>query len=180
MNASKWVVDKSWTLFLDRDGVINVRFPGDYVKRVEDFEFLPGVKQAIAKFSSLFGRIVVVTNQQGIARGLYSHEDLKEIHDHMQSEIEKAGGKIDAVYYAPELDSENSPMRKPGNGMALAAKKDFPEIDFSKAVMVGDSESDMVFGKSAGMRIVFLGDEEIGVKIDERVNSLLEFAAKLR
>lgn len=51
MNASKWVVDKSWTLFLDRDGVINVRFPGDYVKRVEDFEFLPGVKQAIAKFS---------------------------------------------------------------------------------------------------------------------------------
>lgn len=180
MNASKWVVDKSWTLFLDRDGVINVRFPGDYVKRVEDFEFLPGVKQAIAKFSSLFGRIVVVTNQQGIARGLYSHEDLKAIHDHMQSEIEKAGGKIDAVYYAPQKDSENSPMRKPGIGMALAAKKDFPEIDFSKSAMVGDSESDMVFGKSAGMRIIFLADEEIGVDIDERVDSLLEFAAKLR
>lgn len=73
---------------------------------------------------------MVVTNQQGIARGLYSHEDLKAIHDHMQSEIEKTGGKIDAVYYAPQRDSENSPMRKPGIGMALAAKKIFLKLIF--------------------------------------------------
>jgi len=58
-----WNIDKSWTLFLDRDGVINVRFPGDYVKRVDEFEFLPGVPEAIAKFSNLFGKVIVVTNQ---------------------------------------------------------------------------------------------------------------------
>ena len=103
-NSSDWQIDKSWTLFLDRDGVINVRFPGDYVKRVEEFEFLPGVKQAIAKFSSLFGRIIIVTNQQGISRGVYSHEDLKAIHDHMKSEIEKAGGKLISQ---PETFGEN-------------------------------------------------------------------------
>ncbi|HET6991545.1 MAG TPA: HAD family hydrolase [Bacteroidia bacterium] len=175
-----WNIDKSWTLFLDRDGVINVRFPGDYVKRVEEFEFLPGVKQAIAKFSSLFGRIVVVTNQQGIARGIYTHEDLKAIHDYMKREIGKAGGKIDAVYYAPQLDSENSPMRKPGIGMALQAKKDFPEIDFSKSIMIGDTASDIQFGKTAGMKVVFLGDEEIGIDVNGRIDSLLEFAAKLQ
>ncbi|MCX6310520.1 MAG: HAD family hydrolase [Bacteroidetes bacterium] len=176
---SVWNIDKSWTLFLDRDGVINVRFPGDYVKRVEEFEFLPGAKKAIAKFSSLFGRVVVVTNQQGIARGIYTHEDLKAIHDFMKGELEKEGGKIDAVYYAPQSSSENSPMRKPGIGMALQAKNDFPEIDFSKSIMVGDTKSDIEFGKAAGMKVVFVADEEIGIAIDERVDSLLEFAVKL-
>ncbi len=178
-NSPNWKIDKSWTLFLDRDGVINVRFPGDYVKRVDEFEFLPDVKKAIAKFSSLFGRIVVVTNQQGIARGIYTHDDLKAIHDFMKSEVEKAGGKIDAVYYAPQRDFENSPMRKPGIGMALQAKKDFPEIDFSKSIMVGDSESDVKFGRAAGMKVVFLSNEECTMATDERVASLLEFAAKL-
>lgn len=176
---ANWKIDKSWTLFLDRDGVINVRFPGDYVKRVEEFEFLPGVTKAIAKFSSLFGKIVVVTNQQGIARGIYTHDDLNAIHAHMKSEIEKAGGKIDAVYYAPQRASENSPMRKPGIGMALQAKIDFPEIDFSRSIMIGDTNSDMEFGKTAGMKVIFLGDETLGIDVDERVDSLLEFAAKI-
>lgn len=178
-NLSNWNIDKTWTLFLDRDGVINVRFPGDYVKRVEEFEFLPGVTKAISKFSSVFGRIVVVTNQQGIARGIYTHEDLLAIHTHMKNEIEKAGGKIDAVYYAPQLDSENSPMRKPGIGMALQAKKDFPEIDFSKSIMIGDTDTDIQFGKTAGMKVVFLADEELGIEVDDRIDSLLEFAAKI-
>jgi histidinol-phosphate phosphatase family protein len=176
---SGWNIDKSWTLFLDRDGVINVRFPGDYVKRVEEFEFLPGVKKAIAKFSEVFGRIVIVTNQQGIARGIYTHEDLASIHKHMKREIENAGGKIDFVYYAHQNASENSPMRKPGIGMALQAKKDFPEIDFSKSVMIGDTDSDMQFGKSAGMKVIFLGDEASGTEVDGRIDSLLEFAANL-
>src|ERR1044071_2736321 len=102
-------IDKSWTLFLDRDGVINVRFHGDYVKHVGEFEFIPGAVEAIAGFSKIFGKIVVVTNQQGIARGIYTHEDLGAIHAHMKAEVEKAGGKIDAVYYAHQAASENSP-----------------------------------------------------------------------
>lgn len=179
MISKDWKIDKSWTLFLDRDGVINVRFPGDYVKRVGEFEFLPGVKKAIEKFSTLFGKIIVVTNQQGVARGIYTHDDLKAIHDFMMREVEKVGGKIDAVYYAPQLDSENSPMRKPGIGMALQAKKDFPEIDFLKSVMVGDSRSDVEFGKTAGMKVVFVSQEETVSAVDLQVLSLQDFASKL-
>lgn len=171
-SASEWAIDNTWTLFLDRDGVINVRFPGDYVKHVSEFEFLPGVVEAITRFSKTFGRIIVVTNQQGIARGIYSHEDLLSIHEHMKTVIEKAGGKIDAVYYAHHAASENSPMRKPGTGMALQAKKDFPEIDFSKAIMIGDTQSDMEFGKAAGMKVLFVGNDPLDIEVDGKEKSL--------
>ncbi len=167
-------IDKSWTLFLDRDGVINVRFPGDYVKRVDEFEFLPGAVEAIARFSKQFARIIVVTNQQGIARGVYSHEDLGAIHSHMQAEIEKAGGKIERVYYAHQAASENSPMRKPGTGMAVQAQKDFPEIDFSKSIMIGDTQSDMEFGKAVGMKVIFVGNEPLEIVVDGKTDSLAE------
>lgn len=172
--------DKSWTLFLDRDGVINVRFPGDYVKRVEEFEFLPGAPEAIAKLSGIFGRVIVVTNQQGISKGYYTHNDLAEIHAFMKRAVENAGGKIDAVYYAHQLAQENSPMRKPGTGMALQAKQDFPEIDFSKSIMVGDSESDMEFAHGVGMKAVFVGGKDpVGVHADLVLDTLADFAAKL-
>jgi len=149
-------IDKSWTLFLDRDGVINERIVGDYVKRVEDFHFMPGAIDAIVQFSKMFQRVVVVTNQQGIGKGLMTERNLLDVHRYMQSEVEKHGGKLDAVYFAPQLSSENSEMRKPNIGMALQAKSDFPEIDFSKAVMIGDSDSDIVFGQKAGMITVKL------------------------
>lgn len=172
-------IDKSWTLFLDRDGVINVRFPGDYVKRVDEFEFLPGAVDAIARLSKLFGRIIVVTNQQGIARGIYSHEDLGAIHSHMQSEVEKAGGKIEQVYYAHQAAAEQSPMRKPGTGMGLQAQKDFPAIDFSKSIMVGDTQSDMEFGKALGMKLIFVGDEPLQIEVDAKVNSISEIMFRI-
>ena len=83
----QWNVDQSWTLFLDRDGVINQKLDNDYVKHIEEFDFIDGAIEAIVKASSIFGRIVVVTNQQGIGKGLMSHEDLKLVHDYMQSNI---------------------------------------------------------------------------------------------
>lgn len=170
-------IDSGWTLFLDRDGVINVRFPGDYVKHAGEFEFIPGAKEAIAQLSRVFGRIIVVTNQQGIAKGFYSHDDLLAIHDFMTEEIDAAGGKIDAVYYAPQLAAENSPMRKPGIGMAVQAQKDFPEIDFSKSVMVGDSDSDMEFARRAGMKAFFVGDKnELATPVEGIFDSLADFA----
>ena len=176
MKFQDWNIDKTWTLFLDRDGVINVRFPGDYVKRVDEFQFLPGVKESIAKLSGIFGRIIVVTNQQGIAKGIYSHEDLNAIHSHMTRMIEIEDGKIHAVFYAPQAAEENSPMRKPGIGMALQAKKIFPQIDFSKSIMVGDTNSDMQFGKAAGMKTVFVGRDELKTEVDGKFHSLKEFA----
>lgn len=156
---NKPIFDKSWTLFLDRDGVINVRNFHGYITRVEDFKFIEGSKEAIVRFSKIFGRIVVVTNQQCIGKGIISEDELNSIHAHMVNEIEQAGGKIDKVYFAPELAAENSIYRKPNSGMADLAKTDFPEIDFKKSVMVGDSISDMEFGQDKGMRTVFITPE---------------------
>jgi D-glycero-alpha-D-manno-heptose 1-phosphate guanylyltransferase len=149
-------VDPSWTLFLDRDGVINKKIDGDYVRNLSQFEWLPGARESIVRLSALFGRTIVVSNQQGVGKGLMTRNAVEEIHAWLGEEIRMQGGKIDRFYFAPQLKSENSPMRKPGAGMALKAKEDFPEINFSKSLMVGDSMSDMEFGRKSGMRTVFI------------------------
>ncbi len=152
--------DKSWTLFLDRDGVINHRIPGAYVRHWDEFEFLENVPQAIAEFSKIFGRIVVVTNQQGIGKGLMTAEELVTLHDKMYREVMAAGGSIDAVYFCPKLAVDNPMCRKPEAGMAYQAQRNFPEIDFKKSVMVGDSLSDMGFGSKVGMWNVLVETNE--------------------
>lgn len=176
---SLFKIDESWTLFLDRDGVINRRLMGDYVKRLEEFEILPGVLDAIKIFSKKFGRIVVVTNQQGIGKGLMTTEDLKLVHHHFQQKVNESGGRIDAFYHAPNLAAENSELRKPNIGMAHLAKADFPEIDFSKSIMVGDSISDMEFGKSAGMKCVFISEEKEVEIADLCINKLADLPGYL-
>jgi len=154
-------INKTWTLFLDRDGVINKRLEDDYVKTLSEFEFLEGVPEALKNFADLFGKIIVVTNQQGIAKGFYTENDLNMIHHYMVDEVEKHGGKIDKVYHSPYLASENHEWRKPNTGMAFQAQKDFTEIDFSKSVMIGDSMSDMEFGRKAGMLTVYINSEKV-------------------
>ncbi len=168
-------IDKKWTLFLDRDGVINTRLVDDYVKHWIEFEFIEGTITAIRDLSKLFGRTVVVTNQQGIAKRLYTREDLELIHKNMVYELAYHGGTIDKVYYSPYLAAENHPTRKPGTGMALQAKNDFPEIDFSKSIMVGDSSSDIAFGKAVGMITVFIGETNVAMA-DFCFTSLRKFA----
>ncbi|MBI1305846.1 MAG: HAD-IIIA family hydrolase [Bacteroidetes bacterium] len=148
--------DKSWTLFLDRDGVINVNRDNDYVKSWEEFEFIGGSLEAIKYFSEVFGRIVVVTNQQGIGKGLMTDEDLSVIHTNMLESISNAGGRIDKIYYCPELAETKPKCRKPETGMGLQAKKDFPEIEFNTSIMVGDSEKDMNFAERLGMKKFFV------------------------
>lgn len=155
-----WEIDKTWTLFLDRDGVINVRDFNGYITKEEDFVFIDGVLEALKGFSEVFGRIVVVTNQQCIGKEIIPEDTLNQIHAKMISEIENAGGRIDKVYFAPQLASEISIYRKPNSGMADLAQADFPEIDFKKSIMVGDSISDLQFGKNKGMKTVFISDIE--------------------
>ncbi len=170
---SQFEIDKSWTLFLDRDGVINTRKMGDYVYSVEEFYFLPQVKEAIAYFSTIFSRIIVVTNQQGIGKNKMTERNLLDIHRYMLEEIQKVGGKVDQVYFAPELKSDVHSTRKPKPDMALKAKKDFPEIIFEKSIMVGDTDSDIEFGKNLGMKTVrILSEEKICVEADLNVDSL--------
>lgn len=174
-------IDTSWTLFLDRDGVINKKLENDYVKHWIEFEFLEHSLDALKQLSPLFGRIVVVTNQQGIGKKLYRTEDLELIHKNMVYEIGYHGGRIDKVYFSPYLDSEKHPTRKPGIGMALNAKADFPEIDFSKSIIIGDSMSDMQFGKSAGMKTIFLSETpRQDASIDFNFQSLNEVITTLQ
>jgi len=150
----------SWTLFLDRDGVLNRRLPGAYVRSWEEFEWLPRVLDALALLSHSFGRIVVVTNQQGIGKGLMGEEELAEVHRRMLAAVEAAGGRIDGIYYCPDLASSPNNCRKPAPAMAIQAKQDFPEIDFRKSVIVGDSISDMQFGQQLGMYKVLITTKE--------------------
>ncbi|MEJ6794502.1 MAG: HAD-IIIA family hydrolase [Flavobacteriales bacterium] len=154
-------INSEWTLFLDRDGVINKKIDNDYVKQISEFEFLPNALKAIVSFSKIFGRIIVVTNQQGIGKGLMRAKDLELVHHHLSDAVSNAGGKIDAVYYAPQLAKENSILRKPNIGMGSKAKEDFPEIDFNKSIMVGDSLSDIEFGKKLKMKTVFISEKEL-------------------
>lgn len=172
-------VNKQWTLFLDRDGVINRRPPNDYVKTVEEFVFLPGAVDAIARLSKLFGRIIVITNQQGVGLGLMSDADLEAIHRFMLSSIEHSGGKIDAVYSCKMLKTADDNCRKPLPSMGLQAKADFPELLFEKAVMAGDTESDMLFGAGLGMYTVKIGFEPFSFLPNHNFESLSDFASYL-
>ncbi len=171
------------TLFLDRDGVINQERPGDYVKILSEFIFLPGVFDALSILNQRFRNIFVVTNQRGVGRGIMSNEALLNIHDWMVREISMQNGRIDKIYVCTDIDS-SSENRKPNIGMALQAQKDFPEIDLSKSIMVGNSLSDMKFGKNAGMCTVLVGDkykerEKDLSLIDDSFDSLLSFAQQL-
>lgn len=173
-------VDYSWTLFLDRDGVINLHFPKDYVKDWNEFYFLEGAIEAIRELTNIFGRIVIVTNQQGVGKGKMSEETLQIIHNNMLIEIEKAGGRLDSIYAATTLaENDTLGFRKPKIGMALQAQMDFPEIDFAKSIIVGDSISDMQFGRNAGMFTVLVADKEQtdiseSLLVDYRVSCLAD------
>lgn len=147
--------DPTWTIFLDRDGVINKKL-ASYVTRPSEFEFLPGALDAVKYLSENFIRIVVVTNQQGIGKKLMSHDDLHSVHAHMLRNIELYGGRIDNVYYCPYLATEDPLCRKPNPGMALQAKDDFPDILFEESIMIGDSPSDIGFGNQLGMKTIRL------------------------
>jgi len=154
-------VDNSWTLFLDRDGVINNERVGNYVLHPSEFHFSPGVLEALPLLARRFGRIIVVSNQRGVGRGLMTREDLEAVHAFMRSRIEQAGGRIDAIYYCTEKD-DRCFFRKPNPGMALQAEKDFPELDLARTIMVGNKPSDMRFGRAAGTFTVFVTTTNAG------------------
>ena len=175
----KSIINDDWTLFLDRDGVINVRIIDGYVTKTEEFEFLPYVIEAFKIFKNKFKRIIVVTNQQGVGKGVMTIEDVISVHNYMNQQIENQGGKIDKIYFCPQLKSVADNYRKPSPQMAFFAKDDFPEIDFSKSIMVGDMNSDIEFGKNAGMKTVFIGDNELKINPDSRYDSLYDFAKNL-
>jgi D-glycero-D-manno-heptose 1,7-bisphosphate phosphatase len=187
MNLSDLHVNKDWTLFLDRDGVINERLHNDYVKHPSEFHFLPRVLEAISALSKIFGKILIVTNQQGIGKGLMTENDLKDIHALMLEEIDNSGGKVDWIFYCPYLKEEDPDCRKPKIGMAMKALEHFPDISFSKCIMVGDTPSDIGFARNAGMISVWCGNaeeidklEELNLKPDFAFRDLYSFSETIK
>jgi len=147
------------TLFLDRDGVINVKLDGRYVKNTDEFEFIIGAETAISKLSKIFNRILIVTNQQGIAKGIMSDKDLGVLHDYMLFELKKKGGVIDKIYYCPHLAAESCNCRKPNTGMIEQAMIDFPKIKLAQSYLIGDSDTDIIAGNKMGLLTVKVDDE---------------------
>lgn len=176
-------IDKGWTLFLDRDGVINVETVGSYVANWDEFRFCDGALPALKTLNDIFGTIVVVTNQRGVGKGIMSFDALKDINVQMTRAITAEGGRIDKIYACTAV-SDLDHNRKPNTGMAVQAREDFPEIDFRRSVMVGNSMSDMEFGKRMAMHTVFLTTKHEPYilphdLIDEQYASLDQWAKSL-
>lgn len=138
------------TLLLDRDGTINVHLLDDYVKRWADFEFIPDVLEAMPKLARHFKHIFIVTNQRGVGKGVMTEADLANIHKRMVEEIEKAGGRIDGIYYCTALSDEDV-RRKPGRGMWEDILRDYPEVVAERTLMVGDGDVDKEFARNCGI-----------------------------
>lgn len=176
-------IDTSWTLFLDRDGVINEELNEDYVKTWDAFKFYKESLKALPILAQKFSTILIITNQKGVGKGLMTENELLNIHSLMLKQIEQLGGRIDEILYAIELEND-APNRKPQPGMAYKAKEKFPAIDFKKTIMVGNRLTDMQFGRNAGIHTVFLSTTHPETVfpsplIDYRFEHLLDFAKSL-
>lgn len=147
-------------VFLDRDGVINQRLIGDYVKSWEEFKFLPGVLGALKRLADTGHRVFLVSNQSGIGRGLMGHDDLKKIHREMNHQIEEAGGKILKIYVCPHHPDDGCSCRKPQPGLLLQAAQEYA-IDLSKSFFVGDSSTDIEAGNRVGCITIQVGTDPV-------------------
>ena len=145
----------SKVIFLDRDGVLNVDH--GYVHKIEDWEFCAGAIEAIRALREAGYFIAVVTNQSGVARGMFSLEDLHRLYEFVQQQLRQAGAAVDAIVYCPHAPEDNCPCRKPRTGMAQQIEKTIGDsIDYSESWMVGDKLSDIEFGLRLGTRTALI------------------------
>jgi D-glycero-D-manno-heptose 1,7-bisphosphate phosphatase len=150
-------------LFLDRDGVINIE--KKYLYKIEDFEFIEGIFNLCKYYQNLGFKIVVVTNQSGIARGYYSEDDFNVLSQWMIEQFKNQGITINSVYHCPHHpDITGECMcRKPNAGMLINAKRDL-DLDLKNSIIIGDRERDIEAGLNAGLRDTFLFDVTSKVK----------------
>ena len=136
-------------VFLDRDGVINRNRP-DYVRRWDQFEFLPGALEAIRNLAREDLSVLVISNQSAVGRGLMSTWDLEEINTHMLEMVSAAGGRIDGAYYCPHSPDEGCLCRKPAPGLFLRAMRHFG-VDPGRSCLVGDAVTDLLAAQEVGI-----------------------------
>ena len=166
--SEKFLMPKK-AVFLDRDGVINKQMPPhDYVKKWEEFEFLPDAVPALQLLKDNGYSLFVVTNQRGIVRGLMRETDLKNIHKRMANELKENGVELSGIYYCPHDTNENCECRKPKPGMLLAAAREH-YLDLTQTYFIGDSESDRSAGEAVGSKTIIMKPNQ----------SLLEVAKSL-
>lgn len=170
-------------VFLDRDGVLNRKLPeGAYVCDWAQFQWLPGAIEAVARMNRAGLTVILVSNQRGIALGLYTPLQLEQIHANMQSELARHGAWLDAIYYCPH-DQGECHCRKPETGLFEQAWQRFPQAGAQNSLVIGDSLSDIQAGHRLGMKTIFLDGEADRRKpgasaaaelADEATGSLLE------
>jgi len=131
---------------------------GDYVKCPEEFKLIDGSADAIRMFNLNDFLVIVVTNQRGIGKGIISYDNFKKVMDKMENELKKKGAYVDAYYFSPDVE-EDSYNRKPNIGLFLKAKKDFPEIDFKRSFVIGDSWRDIEAGRKIGAVTILIGND---------------------
>ena len=162
------------TLFLDRDGVINHKLEGRYVTNFNEFTFINKSDFAIKKLSKIFHRILIVTNQQGIGKGIMTVKDLEQLHSLMENALSCEKKYIDKIYFCPHLDIENCNCRKPNTGMINQAIADFPEIDCKNSYLIGDSDSDIEAGNRMNLNTVKVDNEYTLAKWTAELMSVIE------
>lgn len=143
-------------VFLDRDGVINEKMPeGRYVSSPDEFRFIPGVPEAIARLNAVGIRVLVISNQRGVALGIMTLEAMEDIERFLEEQLKARGARIDRSYYCPH-DKNACDCRKPLPGLFHRAVNDFPDIKPETSVMIGDSLSDIEFGRGLGMHSIWI------------------------
>ncbi len=179
-------INRKWTLFLDRDGVINKKIENDYVRSWEQFKFNDGVIDALSILRKIFGNIIIVTNQRGVGKGLMTEKELININEKMKSILKENGIVIDGIYYCiHDYEKEHCNCRKPKIGLALKALTDMPFIDFNRSIVCGDSLSDIQFGKKLGAVTVYINEKQEKKVVEKSLadlcfNSLLDFALAIK
>jgi D-glycero-D-manno-heptose 1,7-bisphosphate phosphatase len=143
-------------LFIDRDGTLN-RNPaqGSFIWRWEDWRFLPNAEEALHKFIRDGYIIVVISNQSGVGKGLYTVHDVEVLHKHVKDALKKRGVKIAGFYFCPHNTDDGCDCRKPKPGMILKAAKEL-DIDLKASIVAGDAARDIEAGRSAGTRTAFI------------------------
>ncbi len=138
-------------LFLDRDGVLNVYLPGDYVKTPDELRLLPGAARAVRMANDAQIPVLLISNQQGVGKGVMTQADLGDVDAALRARLQdEAGASLSASYYCAALSRDNSPRRKPEPGMILEAARDH-NVDLARSVFVGDTETDALAARAAGV-----------------------------
>jgi D-glycero-D-manno-heptose 1,7-bisphosphate phosphatase len=165
-------------VFLDRDGTLNVDH--GYVNEREQWEWVPGSIDACKKLQDAGYALAIVTNQSGIAHGMYTEEDMHQLHEFMEKELEEHGVHLDAIAFCPHgRNQDECDCRKPKIGMAKQIEAKIGEIDYANSWIIGDKEADLLFGKNAGTKTALIRSRyweegKLSIKPDSIVNSLQE------